>query len=297
MTFQLHSNTYAVIGDPVSRSLSPVMHNAAYEVAGLDLHYIAHRVTREGLASQIAPLTERFAGFNVTMPLKEEMAALMDELSPEARAAGSVNTVTVTDGGRLRGASTDGAGLLAALARAGAGHLERAVVLGTGGAARAAAAALMQAGASVSVVGRNWDTGTNLAVQLREHRTAASGDIRFVHRREHSALVLMRLLRDANLLVNATPLGGVGHETESPLPVGVLPQASTVVCDMISVPCRTPLLEACARAGCRTIEGVEMLIEQGARSFEIWTGRDAPVAAMRDAARAALAHSERALRV
>ncbi len=264
----------ALVGDPVSTSVSPAMHRAAFEQAGLDWTYEAVTIPRGALPDSWPTLRDRFHGLNVTVPHKEAVLALLDRISPSAGRARSVNTVTF-EGDLARGESTDGPGFIAALSSAGVTSVRRAVILGTGGAARAVVMALRDLGAEVVMAGRNATAGPAIASGV---------GARFI---PSDAEPLLRALATADLLVNATPLGGEAGLSGSPLPDVPLPGGAAVF-DLVYRPRRTPLLERAAAAGCRTIEGIEMLIEQGARSFEIWTGVPAPVEAMRQAARAAL---------
>jgi shikimate dehydrogenase len=273
----------ALIGDPVGGSVSPHMHRAAFAAAGVDLEYVAERVSLRGLPAAYAAMAGRYAGLNVTRPLKEAIVPLLDDIGPEAAAAGSVNTVVLTDG-RAVGRSTDGAGFLAALRRVHPGPVERAIVLGSGGAARAVAMALAEAGVHVVTIGRNAAAGVRMVVHLADH----GGRVRFEHSPWHADAVLARALSRCDLLVNATPLGGLDDPSACPLPAGLDPGPATTVFDLVYRPRRTTLLVRAEAAGCRTVEGVEMLIEQGARSFELWTRLDAPVQVMRHAAHAAL---------
>jgi shikimate dehydrogenase len=273
----LPAGTIALIGDPVAHSVSPVMHRAAFRATGLDLEYVAVRVRSDELSAAWPSLLDRFTGLNVTTPLKEKVLPLVDELSAEAARAGSVNTVVRRDGLAV-GCSTDGTGFMAALARAGNAAPHRALVLGTGGAARAVAAALLDSGASVTVAGRNVRAGEALAGTI----AVAS----FV-RAEPASVVA--LLEEADLVVNATPLGGLLHVGSSPLPADAPLHPGMAVFDLVYRPRRTLLLRRAASAGCTTIPGIEMLIEQGVRSFELWTGLPAPARVMRTVAYQAVA--------
>ena len=267
--------TVALIGDPVAHSVSPSMQRAAFRVAGLDLDYVAVRVRPEDLAAELPSLVETHAGLNVTRPLKEAVIPLLDEVAPEARDAGSVNTIRVRRG-RTTGRSTDGAGFMAALRRAGAPVARRAVVLGTGGGARAVTATLTGAGTSVTMVGRNERAGPG---------AAASASAAFL---SWDPASLARAVDDADLLVNATPVGQVPDSDGCPVPPDVRLHPGLTVFDLVYRPRVTELLRRAEAAGCRTVEGIDMLIEQGARSFEIWTGIPAPIDDMRTAALAAL---------
>jgi shikimate dehydrogenase len=262
---------FALIGDPVAGSVSPAMHRAAFEATGLDATYDVERLLPAKLPRRLDQLRRTHAGLNVTRPLKEAALPLLDTVAPGAARIGSVNTVAFDPQGRSRGESTDGFGAIAALRRAGALPAERAVVLGTGGAARAVAAALHDDGVSVLVFGRNAEAGRRLAGDL---------GVRFASGIDDSAL-LRAALEGGGLLVNATPNGDI-------VPAGV-PLVGLTVFDLVYRPRRTALLSRAAAEGCLVVEGIEMLIEQGARSFEIWTDLAAPVEVMREAAHAALA--------
>ena len=262
--------TIALIGDPVAQSPSPAMHRAAFMATGVELDYVAERVTLEELPGAFDRLREQHIGLNVTIPLKEAVVPLLDEVHDDAAQTGSVNTVVFAEGLAV-GESTDGAGFMAALARTGAPSPSRAMILGAGGAARAVGAALLGAGANVTIAARDPERAAAVA-----HDLEASGI-------PLEAQALAPVLAAADLLVNATPLG-----QRSPLPVGVELHPGLTVFDLVYRPRVTRLLAAARVVGCRTVEGVEMLVEQGARSFEIWTGVRAPTEAMRDAALNAL---------
>ena len=278
---------FAVIGDPVAHSVSPPMQREAFRASGIDADYAAHRVGADELAPAWGALRERFEGMNVTRPLKQIAAQLVDDVAPSAAASGTVNTV-VRAGERTVGESTDGDGFLAALRRDRPEPVGRAVILGTGGATRAVAAALAAGGAAVDIVGRNGSAGERLAAELTSRLPpGATGTITHAGGPD----LLAALLPGADLLVNATPLGDPTMPGSSPLPDDVRLEAlepRPVVFDLIYRPRRTPLLRRAAAAGCPLVEGIEMLIEQGAGSFELWTGLVAPVEAMRAAAYAAV---------
>jgi shikimate dehydrogenase len=264
-----------VIGDPVGHSLSPAIHNAAFAALGLDWVYVAFPVPRgRGGAAVAAARDLGLAGINVTMPHKEEVAAACDELTPDAAALRSVNTVLSRPGGRMLGDSTDGPGFLAALAEEGiavAGR--RSLVLGAGGAARAVVLALGRAGAEVIVAARRPEAAGVAAGLAPLSRAVALSEV--------DALV-----GGAELVVNATSLGMAGEEP--PLDPARLGPAHVVV-DLVYHPAETPLLAAARVQGARTSNGIGMLVHQAARSFNLWTGAEAPLAAMRQAAETAIA--------
>jgi shikimate dehydrogenase len=277
-----------LIGDPVGHSVSPAMQRAAFAATGLEgWTYEARRTPPGRLEATWRELRTppgrvagdgSLAGMNVTIPHKEAVMALVDEVAPHARRAGSVNTVVMDGSGRAIGDSTDGAGFLAALRLVDGRPRRRAVVLGTGGAARAVAAALRGVGSAVLVLGRNPAAGERIAKDL---------DVTFEPWTPGHDGLLRRALRGADLVANATPVGA-DDPAESPLPETVVPDPGTTVFDLVYRPRRTRLLEQAAAAGCAVVEGIEMLIEQGARSFQMWTGLAAPVDVMRAAAYRAL---------
>lgn len=261
-----------VIGDPVRHSLSPRLHNAAFAALGLDWVSVALPVPAgSGAAAVAAVRTLGMEGVSVTMPLKEEVAAAADELTPVAARLGAANCLSVV-GGRTVADSTDGAGLLAALA-AECGFAvggTRCAVVGAGGAARAVVDALARAGAAeVVVVARNPERAAVAAgLAQGRGRVGVPGEV-----------------AGAELVVNATPVGmadvaggSVGSPTMA-VPAEVLRPGQLVV-DLVYHPARTPLLQAAAANGARTANGLSMLIHQAAVALERWTGRPAPVEAM-----------------
>jgi shikimate dehydrogenase len=260
----------ALVGDPVRHSVSPAMHRAAFAQAGLALDYVAVRIRRGHLNSSIDELRMAFLGLNVTRPLKEEVVPLLDRVAPEAARIGSVNTVVFRDGAAL-GYSTDGPGFLAALERVAPASRRRTLVLGTGGAARAVVAAL-RSGSDVTVSGRNEGAGRRIAGNLGAQFLTSTPER------------LAEATANADFLVNATPVGQWPDDTACPVDETVPLRPPLVVMDLVYRPRRTKLLRRAAAAGCATVEGVEMLVEQGVRSFELWTGRSAPVDVMREAA-------------
>jgi shikimate dehydrogenase len=272
----------ALVGDPVAHSVSPAIQSAAFAARGLDWHYRLVRVADGELESAWPGLARRFRGINVTSPHKQTAARLADALSPSARTCASVNTLTFGPSGAF-GDSTDGAGFIRALRRVAPRVPETAVVLGTGGAARAVVAALSAEGAEVRVLGRNEVAGTELA---RDLAGTGPGTIGF---HGDGDAVLTAALDGAELLVNATTLGGPSFPGRSPVPDGVALRKDIIVFDLVYLPRRTPLLCRAEASGCLVVAGLDMLIEQGGLSFEAWTGVGAPLQAMREAADRAVA--------
>jgi len=255
------------------------MHNAAFAASRLNWCYVALPVARARLGDALRGLVALgAAGANVTVPHKEAALAYLDDTTDEARAIGAVNTVRV-EGERLIGYNTDGGGLLDAL-RVDAGLAvdgARAVVVGAGGAARAAVFALAGAGAAaVTIANRNWDRAAALAADVRRavaHRAVEAVPL--------DGAVVGRM-RDATLLVQATTVGSGAERAESPVPREAL-HPGLFVMDMVYEPRETVLLREARARGCPTLEGRSMLVYQGARAFELWTGRPAPTDVMRRA--------------
>jgi shikimate dehydrogenase len=267
----------AIIGDPVRHSLSPAMHNAAFEAAGLDWLFVALPVERgSGARALDAIRVLGIEGVSVTMPHKADAAAAVDEVRGDAQRLRSVNCVSRGAGGTLVGESTDGEGFLRSLREEGhdAGGLD-ALVLGAGGAARAVVLALAQAGARVRVAARRSEAAADAAALDSSIATVAWDAVGTV-------------ARECGLVVNATPIG-MGGQAPAALPIGPDDLGpGQVVADLVYQPRRTALLELAAARGAATVDGVGMLVHQGAIAFERWTGTTAPVAVMRAAVLAGL---------
>jgi len=262
---------YAILGDPVEHSLSPAMHSAAFRALCLPACYHAFRVSPEYLGMAISGAQAMgFGGLNLTIPLKE---LALDYLEPDgdARAMGAVNVVSFEGG--VRGYNTDGQGASMALREAGFQVRGcRALLIGAGGAARALAYQLVREGAELSIVNRSLERAEELA---RNFGGRACGWDR-----------LKDLVLDVDLIVNAT---SVGMRPGDPrLIVGELLRPEQTVFDIIYNR-ETELIRDARRAGCQALDGVMMLVYQGALAISIWTGREAPVKAMEQAVRATLA--------
>jgi len=279
-------STVMLVGDPVAHSVSPPMQQAAFDALGLPLVYTTLRVGRADLLDTFSRLSRTTLGLNVTAPLKEAVIPLLDGVDPSAAAARSVNTVLFGNEGSW-GASTDGDGFLDALAVAGVQSNAEAVVLGSGGAARAVAAALALRGTAVSIVGRTLESVNRLVEDLSTLSEDGAPPLRLRPLTLEPSSLPDALSR-ADLLVNATPVGGWTDPGRSPIPNADLLHPRLTVFDLVYRPRRTRLLSDAVERGCRVVEGVEMLVRQGARSLEMWTGRPAPVEAMRAAAFKAL---------
>ena len=255
-----------VIGWPIAHSLSPAMQSAAIFDAGLDLSYIAMGVRPESLAAAVEGLKAlNFRGFNVTIPHKTSIIALLDETEEDARRIGAVNTV-VNEGGRLIGKNTDVTGFLNGFSRDGVGIFgKKAVVFGGGGAARAAIWGLLREGAAkISVGVRNEKKAREALFDL------ASGSVAEVLSWDGEDFAAS--LGSADILVNTTPLGMTPqYDAAPPVDWSIVP-SSAYVYDVIYTPSRTRFLKEAEARGHRTRNGAAMLVGQGAEAFFAWTG-------------------------
>ncbi|MEY2914193.1 MAG: shikimate dehydrogenase [Dolichospermum sp.] len=271
-----------VIGHPIEHSLSPLMHNAALTKLGLDYVYLPFPVAPENLATAIAGFASiGVVGFSITIPHKQAILPLLSEISPIAQAIGAVNTV-VNKGNKWLGTNTDVEGFIAPLQTT--YHQDwsqkKAVILGNGGAARAVVAGCVQLGlAEIHVVGRNLQ---KLQVFEQSWQNSPFADKFQVHEWTE----LPNLLHQANLLVNTTPIGMYPHVEQSPLSsqeMGYLP-GDAIAYDLIYIPKPTKFLHLAQKQGIVTIDGLEMLVQQGAAALKIWLQQETvPVTQMRQA--------------
>jgi len=264
------THVYGLLGSDVLRSLSPAIQNRAFAERAIDAVYVPLQAeSMAAFASALAALD--LSGFSVTRPYKGEILPYLDSVAPAAAEAGSANTVVVRDG-RLVGLSTDGDGILIPLRRRLDPSGRVVAIVGAGGAARAAAFALVRAGAYVTVLARRAEQAGEVA--------AATGCA-------SAGLEALPGLR-WDVLVNATPVGSGACPGRTPVPAGAL-RPGAVVFDMVYEPRETVLLAAARAKGCDVIDGVEMLVAQAVGQFEAWTGHPAPVEAMTEAALDAIA--------
>lgn len=272
---------YGLLGWPVSHSVSPAMMNAAFAACDVGARYLPFAVSPAHVGDALRGLCGLGAGgVNVTIPHKQAVCQLVDTLTAEARLAGAVNTVRFEPDGSMTGHNTDISGWWQSVSTALVRPPATACILGAGGAARAVLAALSLYASSckVSVCARNEPQLAALAEN--ENPDLALTVVPWVHRHEAVA--------SAQLVVNATSLGMWPHEQTCPLDdLGCL-AAGQVVQDMVYRPRQTHLLSAAAAHGANTVEGLRMLVLQGAAAFTFWTLRDAPIAVMEQAAVAAL---------
>ncbi|MBA7502077.1 Shikimate dehydrogenase (NADP(+)) [subsurface metagenome] len=270
---------FALIGDPVGQSLSPAMHNAAFRALGLKCAYIALRVPKPMLADAIAGVRGLdVAGLNVTIPHKISIISLLDELDESANLVGAVNTVK-NNRGKLIGFNTDGEGALRALEeKIGSVKGKEVVLLGAGGAARAIAFSLARAGARLTIANRTVPRAQALASAV-EQKLSTNVKVASLNRAE-----LTKALKNVDVLINATSVG-MHPKIDKTLVRANMMRRGLVVYDIVYKPLRTKLLREARRAGGKTIDGLGMLVHQGALAFEIWTGKRAPIKIMKAAAK------------
>jgi shikimate dehydrogenase len=275
----------ALIGFPLGHSVSPAMQNAAFKLLGLDFEYLPFEVAPDDLAEALNGLRAmRFAGFNVTIPHKETIIPLLDEVTQLARVIGAVNTV-VNQEGKLIGYNTDGSGFIDSLKEEANTDPEGedVVVLGAGGASRAVSVMLAENGASsITLV----DIQEEKARQLSKYITSYFGINCYFYNPESEDL--QKAIDKAHILINTTPVGMHPNIDKTPLPPNIRLRAKLLVYDVVYNPAKTALLKQAKEEGCRTCSGLGMLVRQGALAFTLWTGQEAPLEVMRKAAKKAL---------
>lgn len=260
---------YSVIGDPIEHSLSPGMHNAGYEALGIDAVYQRFHVEPSHLAEAVEGLCVLgFSGWNVTLPHKSTIMPFLDTLTPEAKCAGAVNTVKRHEG-LLIGHNTDGHGFIRSVEGTMNGFIgKKAVLLGAGGASKGIAVALAAQGMQLHILNRTPEKATALAELINQSGgTATSGE-----------LALGDWGKDVDLLVQTTSVGL--HGEPFPFSVQGITDRALVV-DIIFNPRETAFLQDARKQGCRTMNGLGMLLYQGAYAWEFWLGGQAPVEVMR----------------
>ncbi len=281
-----HTRLVGIIGWPVEHSLSPPMHNAAFAARGMNWAYVPLPVPPDRVQEAVRGLRALgFRGANVTIPHKQAVIPLLDRITPEAQAIGAVNTIVVEEDGTLWGTNTDAQGFLDDLRAHGVTvEGERALVLGAGGAARAVVYALARAGAQVTIANRTLGRAVELVRQV--HGVLPGRTFRVVPLTPDT---LAKEAEEHGLLVNATSVGMWPEVDASPWPVQVGFGAIRVVYDLIYRPRDTRLLQDARAWGCQGIDGLGMLVRQGAESWRLWTGQAPPVDIMWQAVEQALA--------
>lgn len=272
-----HTRLTGLLGSPVSHSISPMMHNEAFKQLDLDYVYLAFDVNADNMQTAVEGLrTLNVRGFNVTMPGKNIMATLCDNLSPAAEIIGAVNTV-VNDEGILTGHNTDGVGYMMAVKDAGHNIIgKKMTLLGAGGAATAVLVQAALDGLSeisvFSIHDQFWGRAEKTVAALNERTTCKVKLYDF-----ENESTLKREISESAILTNGTSVGMAPNTDRSIITDSSMFHKDLIVSDVIYNPCETKLLKLAKEAGCPTFNGLYMLLYQGAEAFKIWTGLDMPV--------------------
>lgn len=275
MNIKGSTNIVGLIGHPVEHSFSPAMHNAAFEALGMDYAYVAFDVDPSCLKSAIDGADAlNIKGFNVTIPHKIEVMKCLDELDEVARLIGAVNTI---DFKNLKGYNTDGIGAIKAIEEATTVKGKNVVVAGAGGASRAISFYLAKYGVdSLTILNRDVGKAQSLASDV------SSSDL-MGNVNADSISEINTYLKEADILVDTTPLGMDPHIDDEPIAFAEDMHEDLVVFDAVYNPNETVLLKEAIKAGAMPVYGIKMLLYQGAESFRIWTGIDAPIDVMEKA--------------
>ena len=273
-----HTRLTALLGSPVAHSISPLMHNEAFQLLDLDYTYLCFEVNEKTLPAAVDGLKAcGIRGFNLTMPNKNKIVELLDELSPAARLIGAVNTV-VNDDGHLTGYNTDGVGYMQAVKDAGYDITGKTItIMGAGGAATAICAqAALDGVEKIHIFAREtsrfWDRTQKLAENINSTLPCKA----VLHENKNTA-ALARAISESALLLNATSVGMAPNTEGTIIEDTSLYHPDLIVSDVIYNPRETRFLKEAREAGCRTFNGMYMLLYQGAEAFRLWTGKEMPV--------------------
>ena len=274
------TNIVGLIGHPVEHSFSPPMHNAAFEALEMDYVYVAFDVDPLNLKSAIdGAKSLNIKGFNVTIPHKIEVMKHLDEIDEVAALIGAVNTIDFKD---MKGYNTDGIGAVKAIEEVTSIKNRNVVVAGAGGASRAISFYIAKYGAdSLTILNRNVEKADNLAKDVSNSNLI--NDVKSDSMSEINSHVT-----DADILINTTPVGMHPNVDDEPIVLADNMHDDLVVFDAVYNPNDTVLIKEAVKAGAKPVYGIKMLLYQGAESFRIWTGCDAPVGVMEDALRKTL---------
>lgn len=264
MTIDADTSVYAVFGDPVSHTLSPVMHNRAFEFSGYKGVYLAFEV-KDIKNALVSVRTLGIKGASITIPHKTEAIKYLDETDDIASGIGAVNTI-INYGGFLKGYNSDGMGAVKALSEKTVIKGKNIALIGAGGAARAVGFFVKKEGGRITIINRSAGSGQRLAKDL-------SGDYLPVN-----GIGKMKY----DIIINTTPVGMTPDTDATPIEEKFL-EKGMVVMDIVYNPLKTRLLKEAEKAGCVTIDGVSMFVHQGAFQFELWTGMKAPLDIMKRA--------------
>jgi shikimate dehydrogenase len=265
-----------LLGYPLEHSFSPAIQNAAFDYMGINKIYLPIEVAPGNLGDVIKGISKmNFDGFNVTIPHKIPILKYLDEIDDLARLIGAVNVVTVNNG-VLKGYNTDGSGFITSLEKeTGTSVNEKNIfILGSGGASRAISMTLAMKGAKrITICNRTYEKAVALSEDINEKIRICSDSVAMEFNKMKEAL------EKADILINTTSVGMFPHTEQTPIDQQLL-KRRLIVCDIVYNPVRTRLLREAEKKGCKTLSGIGMLIFQGAESFKLWTGKEAPIEKM-----------------
>lgn len=269
------TNLICLLGSPVSHSISPAMHNTAFDALGLDFSYMAFDVSKEDLPTAVEGLKKiNCCNFNLTMPLKTAIIPLLDEIDEAAELAQSVNTCVCQDG-KLVGYTTDGIGFLQSMKDCGIKYSGTTItILGAGGAATSIITQAAMEGVEKINIFKRKNASFQKVVDFADRLTKSTDCDLFVYDMEDMD-ILNFSLQESDILINSTNVG-MGDDDRSLVPKEFLHPGLTV-CDVIYHPAETRLLKDAKACGCKTMNGKYMLLYQGAAAFKLWTGKDMPI--------------------
>lgn len=278
-----HTKLTGLLGSPVSHSISPLMYNEAFRMLSLDYTYLCFDITEETLTEAVQGLKAcGIRGFNLTMPCKNKIVELLDELSPSARLLGAVNTV-INEDGRLIGYNTDGTGYMRSVKDAGHNIIGKTMTLmGAGGAATAICAqAALDGVSSIHVFARRTSRFWNRTQSLVNTINSTLPCRVFLHENEDAA-ALKNAVSESAILVNATSVGMAPNTETSIITDTSLFRPELIVSDVIYNPRKTRLLQEAEKAGCPVFNGMYMLLYQGAEAFRLFTGQEMPTESIKE---------------
>ncbi|MFZ5688123.1 MAG: shikimate dehydrogenase [Bacillota bacterium] len=278
MREQAIAGLYGLVGYPVSHSLSPLMHNRAFNTLGLNCYYCLFEVTPHFFPQALAGIKALgIKGVNITIPYKQRVLEFLDIVDPTAAAIGAVNTV-VSNGGRLIGYNTDGDGSLLSLKNdAGLDPLGlKFIIFGSGGACRAVALTLTLKGAGkIVIASRNQTQASEISNLINKVKAGIAKTVSL------EGIDYIKELKTADIVINSTPIGMWPKIEDPPIINTSLLSRHSLVWDLVYNPVETRFLREAKEHGCRTLSGLGMLLYQGAEAFRLWTGYEAPIEAMR----------------
>jgi len=276
MDINIMTKLVGLLGYPLGQSLSPLMHNKAFEICNLNKIYIPIEVMTENLEAVVDGIKRmNFDGFNITKPHKIEIIKHLDEIDDNAKCIGAVNTVTIKDG-MLKGYNTDGTGFLKSFIENTGEKIDgkNILILGSGGAARAISMTLALNNAkNIFICNRTYEKAVNLSVEINNHARNCSIAIPMLYEE------IEKVVKMSDVLINSTSIGMYPNIDVSPLDKDLL-NKNLIVCDIVYNPRKTKLIRDAEELGCKTVIGLFMLLYQGVEAFELWTNLKAPTDTM-----------------